>query len=232
MSPLARLIGVFISPGETFADIARAPSFLVPLVLVTVTSVSFSALLVNRIGMDTIVRQQMMKNPRMADLPKDQIEQAVERGVKIGGFFTYVGPLVFVPVGILIVAGVLLAMVNFVFGATARFKQVFGMVAHAWIPPSLTVSILGAVILFLKDPADVDMQNLVAANLGVVVSAETSKFLHRMATSIDLFSFWQIALLAMGLSAVTKFNFSKSLVAVVIPWALWVLGAAGLAAAF
>lgn len=232
MSPLARIIGVFISPGETFADIARSPSFLVPLVLVTIVSVSFSALLVNRIGMENIVRQQMMKNPRTAEMPKDQLEQAVERGTKIGSVFAYVGPLVFVPVGILVVAAVLLGMVNFVFGATAQFKQVFGTVAHAWLPPSLVVSILSAVILFLKDPADVDMQNLVAANLGVVVSAETSKFLHRMATSFDLFSFWHIALLAMGLSAVTKLNFSKSLVAVVIPWALWVLGASGLAAAF
>lgn len=231
-SAFERLIGVFFSPGETFADIARSPGFVLPLGLIMIMSLTSSVIITNRVGMENIVRQQMMKSPRTAEMPKEQLEQAVERGAKFGAYFAYAAP-VFAAIGLLIIAGALLMMANFVFGGASSFKQMFGVVTHASFPPVLLTVILSVVIVMLKDdPTDLDVQNLVAANLGVLISAETSKFLHRLAISMDLFSFWQMGLLATGISTASNLSFSKSLVAVAIPWALWVLCASGLAAAF
>ena len=33
---VARLVGVFFSPGETFADVARRPDFIIPLLIMVV----------------------------------------------------------------------------------------------------------------------------------------------------------------------------------------------------
>src|SRR5437899_1859499 len=140
-SALERVIGVFFSPGETFADIARAPGFVLPVVVVLVVSLAASVVVVNKMGIENIVRQQMMRNPRTAEMPKEQLEQAIERGAKFGAIFTYVQP-VFVILVLLIVAGILFMMVNFVFGGTTTFKQMFAIVGHAWLPPALVLTIL------------------------------------------------------------------------------------------
>ena len=40
---VARLVGVFFSPGETFADVARRPDFIIPLLIMVVLSVAGTA---------------------------------------------------------------------------------------------------------------------------------------------------------------------------------------------
>ncbi len=226
------LIGAFFSPGETFEHLAKAPVFVLPLVLVMILSMASSIIVANRIGIENIVRQQMMKNPRIAELPKDQLDQNIERGVKIGQVFVYIAWLR-VPIVWLVISGVLLMMANFVFGGTSTFRQMFAATAHAASPPAVVLVILSLVIVMMKgDPSELDVENLVAANLGILIPAETSKFLHRMAVSIDFFSFWQIALFSFGIAAAARLSFSKALIAVAIPWAIWVLGVSGFAALF
>ena len=226
----ARLIGVVFSPGETFADIAKTPTFWLPLVVTMAFTLLASQVVVNRVGLENLVRSQIMKSSRAPEMSKAQIDAGVEMGVKIGRVTTWLNPL-FVIIGILIVAGVLLLMANFVFGGSATFKQLMAVAAHSAAPISVVSAILSCVIVFIKDPGDVDVENLLVTNLGVIVSAETSKFLHRMATSMDLLSFWQIFLLATGISASSsKLTFGKALAAVLIPWALYVLVVSGFAA--
>jgi hypothetical protein len=61
-----------------------------------------------------------------------------------------------------------------------------------------------------------------------------SKFIHSMALSIDLFPLWVIFLLATGLKAAggKRFSFGGALTAVVLPWAVLVLGNSALTAIF
>jgi hypothetical protein len=135
----------------------------------------------------------------------------------------------FLPIWMLVLAGVLFMMSNFIFGGSATYKQLFAVAAHAQMP-GIILGLLSVVVLFLKDPADIDVQNLVTSNLGPLISAETSKVGHRLAMSMDLFSFWQMFLLGKGISASARLSFAKGLMAVMIPWLLYVLVVTGLAA--
>jgi hypothetical protein len=223
-----RVIGVFFEPTATFADIARSPSFLAPLLLLIIFSCATSAVMVQRIDAEQMVRQQIMKSSRAADIPKEQLDKQVEMGAKFAKYSFYFVPI-FLPIWLLILAGVLFIMSNFIFGGTSTYKQLFAVAAHAQMP-GIILGILSIVVLFLKDPADIDVQNMVATNLGPLISDETSKIGHRLAMSIDLFSFWQMFLLGKGISASGRMSFAKGLMAVVIPWALYVLVVTGLAA--
>ena len=227
MSAFARIIGIFFEPEATFQDIARSPGFIAALLLVMLFALGTVAAMHNRLDWRDVVAKQMEKNPRMESMPAAQKQQAIETGAKIGTYFLYATPL-FVPLGILIIAGFLMMMGNFVFGGTATFKQIFAVTTHAQLI-GIIAGILGVVILFLKDPADVDVQNLVASNLGPLIPAETSKFLHRLAISLDLFSFWQIYLLGTGLAICGRLSKAKGIMAVAIPWLIYVLIAAGFA---
>src|SRR5947209_16856477 len=95
---LARVIGVFTSPKETFTDIGARPTWLVPLIIILVFQMSFMALVGQHIGWRTIVAQQMEKSPQVQSMPADQKEQAIDRGAKFGAIFGYVGVGLGVPI--------------------------------------------------------------------------------------------------------------------------------------
>ncbi len=62
----------------------------------------------------------------------------------------------------------------------------------------------------------------------------TSKFVYSVASALDLFSLWKLALIAIGLKAAGGKNMSMAgaLTATLLPWAIWTLCAASLAAVF
>lgn len=227
----ARVLGVFVSPTQTFADIVRRPSFIPPLVLLTLFSIVSSALIVNRVGLEQIVRNEVMKNPRVAELPAEQRERAVEQGIAIGRVTVWLGPALGPLIVALVIAGVLLLVTNFVLGGEVRFPTMLSVAAYGFLP-GLLLSVAAIITAFLKDPADVDVQNPVISNLGPLFDPASHKVLYRLATSIDVFSFWQIALLGLGIAAAARFSFRKGVLAVLIPWSIYVLGAAGFRALF
>jgi hypothetical protein len=232
MGAFARITGVFFEPGKTFADIGRKPSWVVPLLLLVVFTIAVTFTMGQKIGWEQMVRQQMEANPRTAQLTAEQREAQIAIGVRMGGIFAYAVP-VFLPVYYLIVSGVLLAMTAMM-SAGLRFKQVFAIVTHANLP-GLVSAVLMIVVMYLKNPSDFNAQNPLAFNPAAFMDPETSsKFLFSLATSLDLFSFWIIFLLATGLHAAAgrKLSFGGALTAVVVPWAIYVLGKSAMAGVF
>lgn len=227
----ARVIGVLVSPTEAFADIVRKPSFIAPLILMTLFAMGNSMLIMKRVGVEQIVRTQMAQNPRTADMPADQREQAIETGAKFAKIGMIVAPLFVPTLMVLAVSGILLMFANFILGGDAKYRTLLSVTAYGFVP-SLIAVILGAAIMFAKDPADIDIQNLVASNLGPLVDATSHKALNRLLQSFDIFSFWMIAVLACGISAAARFSYKKALLAVLMPWGLYVLGATALKAIF
>jgi len=228
-----RLIGIFVSPTEAFTDIVNRPSlaWLAPLVLLTIFAVVSAGLVIRRVGMEQIVRSQLAQSRMAQNLTPEQLEQAVERGVTIGKYQAHIAPLLFPFIGLLVIAGVFALMTNFVLGSEVKYGTLMSVTAYGMMP-GLVLAILNIITMHLKDPADIDIRNIVASNLGPLVSAESSKVLHRLASSIDIFSFWQIALMALGIATAARFSFGKGLVVVAVPWLVWVLAAAGLSALF
>jgi hypothetical protein len=226
---LARVVGVFTSPKETFADIGARPTWLVPLIIVLVCQLGFFALVGQHVGWQTIMTQQVEKSPQVQNLPADQKQLAIERAAKFGPWGYYGGVLVGVPIIFALLALVLLGSMN-MFGGRFSFKQSFAIVAHASLI-GVIASILGVIVLFAKPVEDFDVQNPLAFNLGAFLPAETAKWLVALASSFDLFTFWSIGLLATGYAAASgKMKFSKALTAVVLPWAVYVVLKVGWAA--
>jgi hypothetical protein len=180
--------------------------------------------------MEQLIRSQIEKSPRAAQMSAEQMDQAVAIGLKFAKFGVYATPVISVVV-FLAIAGILLGIANFVFSAEAQYKTMLAVTAYSFMP-GIVNAILATVIVFLKQPSDIDVQNVVASNLGFLVDADAHKALHRLASSMDLFSFWQLALLGIGIAAATRFSFKKGLTIALIPWALWVLGAFALASLF
>lgn len=230
MSELSRLTGVLFDPGKTFEDVAQRPTFIVPLVLVIVCSLIYMVLFSQHVGWERMIRHQMETSKQAQQQTPEQREQAIQMGAKFAPVVGYAIAIFGVPLAYLISAAVLLAMVK-IMSAPTRFNQVWAVMCYSGVPGIVFVA-LTIVVMFLKNPDDFDLQNPLAFNAGALMDPNAgSKFLYTLASSLDVFAIWKIVLIAIGLKATggKSLTFTSALMAVLIPWALWILCSAALA---
>jgi hypothetical protein len=235
MGEISRLTGVFFEPTKTFADIAARPKWIVPLLLVIIGSLAFVTVVSNRIGWERVVRQQIeQRMAQMSQQQREAAEQTIGLQVKIASIAAYASPLVFVPVGFLVAAGVLLGIANGLMSAGIRFKQMYAILCYSALP-SLISTALAIVVVFIKNPDEFNIQNPIGFNPGAYLDPQTtSKFVHSLATSLDVFAIWIILLIAVGLKAAAgkRLSFAGALTAIALPWGVLVLGKAALSGVF
>jgi hypothetical protein len=129
-----------------------------------------------------------------------------------------------------VAAGVMLATLNFGFGGTAKYGQLFAVFVYAALPGSIK-SILSIIVLFAGLGAEsFNLQNPVGTNLGYYLSPESPKWLMSLGTSIDIFTIWTVVLLVIGCSIVAKVKRGSAAVAVVGWWLLIIIISVGVAA--
>jgi Yip1 domain len=227
-TPLARVAGVFGSPGPTFASIARRPGWVLPVLISTVLSIAATAAILPRIDFDAAVRERLAaKNISMSE---DRLEQVVETQKRFAGL-GYVWAACANVVIALILATVF--WVSFkAFGWDLAFRQAFGVTTHALLPYIGTSMLL---ILFVTRMDLVNPQNLgdiSHTNLGFLVDRKANPVLHSLAGSIDVFTLWVLALLVIGFAIAAKVSRKKAATLILSLWGIYVLGKAGVTAIF
>ena len=229
----SRLIGAIFSPKATFASIASRPTWILPLILITILGCTTTFLYGQRVGWRAFMQKQIENSPRTQSMPEDQKEGIIDQQTKFAPIFGYVGTVVLAFGGAALVAGVFLLAFNLVIGTKFPYKTALGVVAYAWVP-LIIAQILGLIILFIKDPSTIDIQNLVASNAGAFLSEESPKWIQSLCGSLDIFSFWSMALMGIGFSATNpkKLSFGKSFGTVIGVWLVYVIVKVGLAAMF
>jgi hypothetical protein len=231
-----RIIGVIISPGETFADIARRPSWLVPLLVYIVLWVSITTLFGQKVGWERFIEQQIRRNPRAAEqferMPAEQREQVIRRQAVVSKYIGYGMGTAGQFVLLLIIAGLLLGAVNLLGGAKVNYKTALGVTAHGFYVPWGISSLMAIAFLLFDDPAAFDLTNPVPLNLGALWAEPA--WLHSLGMSLDLFSFWTLFLLAVGFHAAApkRLSIAGALGMVMLPWAGYVLVKVALAGIF
>jgi hypothetical protein len=224
-SSVWKLQGVFFEPQATFEEVDRRPNWLLPLLAMIIISIAAASLVVNTIGLENIVRGQIEANSRVQQMPPEQREQIVEQAVNspLTSVMMYVGPILGPIIIVLVVAG-LLMLASTLTGGQATFKKVFSVNSHVFFFSYVVASVLSVVVVLLSpDPAEIDIQNPVATNLGFLVARTESPALYSLLSSIDLVSFYTIYLLGLGLAVVNRKPVRSMLLTVVVLWVVWVL---------
>jgi hypothetical protein len=233
VNPIGRIFGVFFTPKATFESIARRPTWLLPVILLCIVSLGVVAAFSYRGGWRPFLEKQLESSSRFQQLPVDQQQRSLDLQLKYATKFAY-GEFVVAPfLLVLIVAAVFLGMFNMVIGTQVDFKTSLGVVSHAYLP-GLIASLLGILIIFLKDPTTVDFQNLLASNVGAFMPSGSAKWLVTLLGSLDIFSFWGMILMAVGFSAASpkKLSFGKAFGTILFVWLIYVLVRVGISAAF
>ena len=233
VSPVGRIIGVFFSPKATFEDIVRKPSWVLPVVLLTLFSLGVSFAINQRINWREFMSQQIEKSPQAASMSAEQKEQRIEGGAKFSPPFTYAIGLLGPIIGMLVVALVMWGAYNLLGGANTDFGTSFAITAHAFMTGLLS-SLLFIVVLYLKPYGTVDLENPVATNLAAILQDDSSKVLVALLKSIDVFTIWTLILLAIGFAATNpkKLRGGKAFTIAFSVWAAYVVCRVGWAFIF
>lgn len=235
MGAFARVIGAIISPRATFQDIAHKPGWLLPILILIVMNLAVIGTFSRHVGWRTLIEKQDLQSRRtqqqMAQMTPEQKQRLIDLQVKTAPIFGYAFGVVGAPIVLLIVGAIFMGIFNATSSAALDFKTSFSIAVHAWMP-LVILGVLGIVVMFLKPPDTVNIQNLVASNVGALLSNSAPMWLQTLCGSLDVFSFWVIGLLAFAYSVARpkKLSMGTALAWVVGVWLVFVLVKTGLIA--
>lgn len=214
MNAMQRIFGVFFSPKNTFQDIDRKPTWVVPVALILAIVVAFTI-----ITMPITMPEQMEKQrEKMLErgMGDDQIDQIVASQEKIGKFIGPVGAVISTIIILLIFAGILIFVGNIVLGGKTTFKTMFSVYVHS--------SLIGMLGMLLSLPLIIQKQTAnVHFSLALMLSEDQSKtILYNVLKAFGLFSIWQYVVLAIGFAVIYKFSMKKAGIAMVVLFLIYV----------
>jgi hypothetical protein len=220
MGAIGRIVGIFVSPKETFESIDENPTWLIPFIITLIFLVVFQMLTME------INIQDRMAIMEARDMPAEQLEAA---RAQVAGPMKYIG-LVIAPIATLVVwailAGILLFGGNTIMGGESKFKKMFSLVA--W---SSLVGIVGGILkmfLILQKGTTHGVTTSLAILVPTPAIGETGSVLYRFLAKLDLFTIWNLVLWIIGLSVIYKFETKKSATLVIAIEVIWIIIAVAL----
>jgi hypothetical protein len=215
LGPFARVVGVFFSPGKTFADIIRKPSWIAPMVVLCLTWIGLNITLIKRVDWLEVTKQQIAKNKFAAsqfeNMEEEKKAAAYEQGASRAKTTRYVRAIIGWPCLILITAAIYLGLYKLIGGARTNFATAFAISAFAHLPDGLR-ELLGIPVALLRDSAAIDPDNFLASNPAAFLGGDAPIWQLTLLGPLDIFSIWSLVLVAIGFSMADpkKLPFGKS----------------------
>lgn len=230
-SSFGRLLGVLMAPGKTFRSVAERPTWVVPLLVLTVLGSLTTFLVMQRVDQEEMVRYQMSQFGR--ELSEDQIQQQVEMAEKTRPVQQVLGPI------FIIVIFLILAVVFWVafklLGSEMDFRSSLATALYGLVPAFGIGSLLGILIILGRDSITPEEMmsggGVLMSNAAAFAPEDASPFVESLLGSLDVFSIWSLILLTIGYSIVARVSTKAAGITVVVLWLLYVLGKSGFAAA-
>jgi hypothetical protein len=206
----SRLIGVYFSPGETFAGMAGAPRVVAPiiaLILLLLASVVISA---SRVPFEKIAESQIQQRVASGRITEEQAEQQREGTRRIAPFMKYV-----IPIGIIVwtlamvfaFAGVA-KLVSMMMGVENKYLPLLSVTTYSMLAVYTISTVIFTILLFLKPVDEFDWNNPLGSNVAALLSAVgvegLPSFVKTLLTYVDVFYIWKVALIGIGGAAVSQ----------------------------
>jgi Yip1 domain len=235
MSEPARIINTFIAPSKTFSDLQNNASWWGPFLLIVLVTLLYVAVMDRQIGFDQVSRNEIAKSPRRAEqmekLPADQRAQQMKYSEIGTKYISYASPVIALIVYV-IMAGVLLAVFKFGADAGVTFKIALAIVVYGSLP-WLIHALLGMLSMLAGvDKEAFNIQNPVGTNPAYFMDPAGNKFVLGMASALDVFAIWSIALIGIGFACNSRVKRSTAIGLVAGLFLFWKLLGSGLAALF
>jgi hypothetical protein len=251
LGPFARLSGTLLSPGETFVDVNRRPTWLSPLLIVMLIGLAATLFFEWRVkpDWDRFFRNQITKSVEKSGrtMTKEEMDSAVAMQVKfaktdltspLSAVFTAVRLVLYTVFYCVLPAGIF-ALGLMLIQAQTTFKKILSIVSWSTAATGLVgvLVFVGALMIQdqdrLRDINPTEVATLVPTNLGVILPQDMSPFISSLIASIDIFAIWLLILLIIGFVAISgakRITQGKVASLVLSLWFVWIIIKAGFAA--
>jgi len=232
MSFTDKLASIFTSPGDVYENVRRTPTthsnWLVPTVILAVVGLVMAFATMNNPSlMDQIKQQakeamdkQFQKSVEQGKMTQEQASQAREQaeqftspGIMMIGQIAgnVVGPFI----GLVVLGLIYWLLGKWGMKADAPYVKVLEVVGLANF-----IAVLEKIITLIMQ---FSMDNIFAApNAALFVgNISTMNPWHMFAMSMNIFTFWILAVVSVGLSKLFQRDFPKVLVLVIAVWLIW-----------
>jgi hypothetical protein len=207
----SRLAGVYTSPRNAFREIGQAPGVFVPLICLVALSLVSGFYLSKILDLESATVAQLETMVARGAMTKEQMEQSLPMATKVAGIQLIAMAALASLFGTLIIAGYA-KLFSLIAGAENRYKPLLSVTCYGMLAVSIVQYALMILVLQLKGPGEVDITQIntvVASNLGAILASflgndALPKFVMSLATGVDIFAIWMIALLAIGYSMVSR----------------------------
>ena len=239
LSEPARLVNTFFAPKKTFEDLRRNASWWAPWLVASIFGVLFGFVVTQKIDMVKLARQQVEQvkfvQQQFDQLPPEKQQQQLQARALATKISFYASPIINLII-VLVVAAVMMAVFNFGFAAGVPFQRSLAIMFYATLPTVIAYLILSASIWFNGDPDSIDiMGNPMATNPGFFMDPHSHKFLYGLASGLDIFRLWIIALIGLGFAVNSerrKLSVGTAIITTFVIYGIFILGLAGLRSAF
>jgi hypothetical protein len=201
----SRVCGAVFSPSETFKEVGLAPRVFIPMIALLLVSSVYFFFMAKHLDISSLMNSPQMSQASTQggmNLEKLELILSILFAVVLP-FFSIIGALIFAGIG---------KLISFFVGAENEFKPLFSVTLYAMIAITIVQAALLILLLFIKGPGQVSMQNMssiIASNLGAILGGlfgedVLPKFWMRLFQAVDAFTILYIALLSIGYSAVSR----------------------------
>ena len=243
LGPFARLTGTLLSPGETFADVNRKPTWIAPMIIAVVTVLVSAFFFQWRVNpdWDSIFRNQIKKRMERSNqsLTPEQMDAQVKISTGFAKFFPIIGAVV-TPIIYAILAGIFALGLMFI-QAKSTFKKTLSVVAWSSAAIGIVMTVVTMASLMVRNEESLRSidptqgEGILPSNLAAFLPSETGAVIKSVAASLDVFTIWTCILFVIGFAAIAgsrKITTGKTATVVFGFWAVYVLAKAGWAAMF
>ena len=215
----AAAVAVFAAPGRGLDLVVSRHRSLVAILIATAASLLFAAAAVPRLDFAKAAERKLdlMPAAAAAEMTPFQREEAIEQARKVGTISVYAGSA-FSPALTVLAAAFFLWLAFKVAGTTPPLKGTVAVTAHALLPV-LVAPLLLLPAVFAKAPVDAEaLGRLLPSSLGALLPDQASPVLLAAASSLDLFTFWSLALLTVGMARLTGASTRRAAIVVGLLW--------------
>jgi hypothetical protein len=194
---------------------------LVAVLVATLASLLFAVAAVPRLDFAKAASRALEMGPAAAEMTPFQREEAIEQTRKVGGIAFYAGSA-FTPALSALAAAFFLWLAFKVAGTSPPFKGTLAVTAHGLLPVMLSKLLMLPAII-LKAPIDPEaLQRLLPSSLAAFLPEKLSPVALAAAGALDLFAFWSLALVVVGMSKLSGASTRRATVTVVVLWLAYV----------
>jgi len=218
MGFLSRVFGVFFEPRKVFSFLNYKPSWLFAFVLILIISVIIAQIILPQ---NLLLQKEIVSNiPRLASSP-EILEKMTEvtTGARIS---SAVGEIIKVLIGLFILTSLVYFFCNIILGGDSSYKKVLSIVTYTSF-----ITVLGGILktplILAKNSADVQ------TSLALLMpEGDFTKIRYMLLSALDIFSIWEIILIALGMTVLYKFSMTKAFITVFVCWLVLVFLGIGL----